>query len=240
MPLSSERLPNLPLTGPELKQYAVRLLAEELKNRSVPEVITSCMAELFHDAMGRDWLFTQGTSYPRAVIHIKVRLHRSGDAHEVFARLHDARFSIEPEFHLTNPMAPKHAVFVRSSPPPLVGLTGPSHVDCFTLTAKTDNPNAIRVHYHIPIVVTNKIEPKPGDLFPTLERETLEYHPSEVPAPEDPVVVEESEEFAKAWGILSSEDLAAAKRHIEVSPAVVHEKKKRKRRRDSKKVEGAA
>lgn len=191
MPLSTDKIANTPLSGPELKRYSVQLLVDELEIRSVPESIVIQMTNVMSMAMDQDFLFMPGTSYPLAVIHIRVRLHYVGER---------CAFAVTPSFDLQNPLAPFHQVFVRTPATPPLPLRSDEGgiVECFTITAKTDNPNAIRVHYSIPIRVTTKIPPRPGEMFPTYESETLEFVSGDAPSA-TPSVKDESYDFALAW-----------------------------------------
>jgi len=56
LPLSKEKLPNNPLTGPELKEFVLALLRERMEN---------------------DWLFTSNTTYPRVAGEIVCKFHFS-------------------------------------------------------------------------------------------------------------------------------------------------------------------
>lgn len=193
MPLSTDRIPNLPLTGPELKQYTLALLDRELQMRSVPEAVAQKVAASAEAAMSADFLFRAGSAYPHATLTLVVRVHWAGEA---------CAFSVVPSYELANAMYPKHAVLVRGAAPPLAERDGDEGVAAFTLTAKTDNPNAIRVHFGMPITVSRNVPPNPGELFGKTEEQTIEYDPAEVPAPASPEVTDETEEYAAKWGVV--------------------------------------
>ena len=54
MPLSSETVPNAPLTGPELLEYTIGKIRE---------------------ALGAEWVFNPGTSYPRVAVSAEIVFH---------------------------------------------------------------------------------------------------------------------------------------------------------------------
>jgi hypothetical protein len=210
MPLSTDKIPNFPLTGPEIKEYTLRLLHDELELRSVPDQFIGDIEVAMDRAMSQDFLFKPSTSYPLAEIVVTLRLHYAGDK---------CAFSVEPRYNLPNmPTYPKHSVFVRCGDvPPLALREGAQGCECFTLTAKCDNPNAIRVHFGMPIRLTRRIEPNPGEMFGSFKDETFEYDPATVPEPAAPVVTDESEEFSAKWGI-SVEGVVETMREIIVTP----------------------
>jgi hypothetical protein len=193
MPLSTDRLPNLPLNGPELKRYIVQLLVDELEQRSVPDFAVIQMSAALQTAMDNDFMFKIGTAYPQVGFELSVRLHWSGE---------QCAFSIEPKFAVNNPLAPKHEVYVRCGvEPPLLNVEGTQAVEAFTMSGTVTNPNLVRIHYRLPIELVSKVHPKPGQLFGEFETEVLEYDPSTVPMSDPPKITDYSEEFEAAWGI---------------------------------------
>lgn len=191
MPLTKDRLPNTPLTGYELRLWALALLTEELAVRSVPDAIVREMVDAFNLAMANDFLFAHNAAYPGIMLEIVVRMHRCGER---------AAFSIVPTFTHRNDL-PVHTVLVRGPEPPLAERDGEEQVEAFTLKATAENPNLIRIHYGIPIVVMRKIEPKPGDLFPKFEPETIEYDPAEFESPAAPEVIDATDIHVALWGV---------------------------------------
>jgi len=193
MPLTSDRLPNNPLTGSELKTYLCAILRDELEMRAVPEPITIQVVQAMASGMDRDYFFNPGTAYPRVVATIQVRLHYAGQER--------CAFSVKPWFKVQNPLAPTHEVLVRSAGPPLTERGEGEGIEAFTMVATTENPNLIRVHYNIPINITRKAPPKPNEMFPSFETERLEYDPAEFPEPASPSVTDETEQFAAMWRV---------------------------------------
>lgn len=192
MPLSTDKLPNLPLTGPELKSYTASLLRDELEIRSVPPAVSDAVVGAMSGAMDRDYLFAEATAYPLVQITIEVRLHYANGL---------AGFSVKPSYVIQNPMAPTHEVFVRSPAPPLTVRSEDEGIEAFTLTTTVENPNLVRIHYGLPIEITRKSHPKPNEMFPRFETETLQYDPADFPEPAAPTVKDETEHFATIWRV---------------------------------------
>lgn len=188
MPLSSSQIPNLPLAGPELKMYCSSILQNELELRSVPESILADVVDALCAAMSNDFLFLAGTSYPNVRVELEVRLHyRDGEC----------EYSLRPVIHTANPLDKVHPVFVRVSTP----LSNRDNVktEAFTLMAAVDNPNLVRVHYGLPIVLTRRKDPDPGQIFSEVVSEALEYNPADFDEPTPPSVKDETEEVAEAY-----------------------------------------
>jgi hypothetical protein len=192
MPLSTDKLPNSPLTGPELKSYTASLLRDELEIRSVPPAVSDAVVGAMSSGMDRDYLFAEATAYPLVQITIEVRLHYANGL---------AAFTVKPSYVIQNPMAPTHEVFVRSSAPPLTVRSEDEGIEAFTLTTTVENPNLVRIHYGLPIEITRRAHPKPNEMFPRFETETLEYVPADFPEPTGPVVKDETEHFATIWRV---------------------------------------
>ena len=193
MPLSTDKIPNFPLNGPEVLRYLVAMLRDELEHRSVPPEIINKMCNSLEKSSRSDFFFAAGSAYPRLSIQLQIRLH--------FDNQHDS-FSIAPTFETQNPLAKNHSVFVRGVAPPLMerGIEG-ERVECFTLRVVAENPNLIRIHYGIPIIQVNRIPPAPGQMFPGFESKEIEVDPAEYPEPKAPEVTDECAEFESAWGV---------------------------------------
>lgn len=188
MPLSTSKIPNLPLTGPELKTYAAAILHAELETRSVPDEIIAQVVDGFSAAMSNDFLFLPCTSYPNVRVELKVRLHFKGDKCE---------YSLQPRVFTTNPLDKEHPVFVRVSA--LLEDREGATTEAFTMSATVDNPNLVRVHYGIPIVLSRRKDPEPGQIFAEVVNEVLEYNPADFELPTPPTVKDETEEVAAAY-----------------------------------------
>ena len=211
MALSTEKLPNNPITGSELMQLCVTLLRDELIMRSVPGQTTCLLVDSMEHAMKNDFLFAATAAYPGISLEIAVKLHRSGDF---------CAFAIKPVFkHMSNTF-PEHTVFVRTpaAPPLDVHRSDDEQVECFTLAMKIDNPNSIRVHYGIPIIRQIREEPKPGEMFGQFRTETLEYNPEECGPKPLPSVIDESEQYERMWGVVK--EVVSAESSTDLEPAV--------------------
>jgi hypothetical protein len=198
MPLSSERLANVPLNGQELKEYSRKLLTRELVAREVPDDVALAMVLAFDTAMDKDFISRETAAYPEVVVELNVKAHfYSVEMEWAFA------FEIEPVFHTINILAPKHIVVVRSPKPPMKEFAGRGTVVAFQLTSKVENPNLVRVHYGIPIVIQKRKEPEPGQMFADIVSETLEYTPEDFPGKtlSEPLVIDQTEEVEALWGI---------------------------------------
>jgi hypothetical protein len=190
MPISTNRIANLPLTGPEVKTYALALLRAELDCRGVNETVIDAMVASLATACDNDFMFRSGTAYPGITITLQVRLHYCGER---------AAYSIVPTFKHQNPL-PDNVPLVRSVEPPLLDRGEDEHVEAFTITAKAISPNLIRVHYGMPITEIKRRDPRPGDLFPEYYEEQIAADPADYPAPEGLSVKDETEQVALAWG----------------------------------------
>lgn len=199
MPISTLQIPNLPLTGPELKTYCCALLGAELEMRSVPEKVTGTLVDALAVAMGNDFLFLSGTSYPNVRVELQVRLHY---------RDNELEYSLRPVIHTTNPLDKVHPVFVRISS--FMADRAGAKTEAFTLTATVDNPNLVRVHYGIPITLSRRKDPNPGQMFAEIVTETLEYDPEEFEPPAPPTVKDETGEISAAYSAKPSTPSASA------------------------------
>ena len=147
MGLASESIPNRPLRGDELAEYAIKLMRDRLKN---------------------DHHFSAQVTY------------------------HQLAFELTGVFHFAYPVGdvpllvqPRADGTVTGVPPtPLVEQDGeqqPSEVVAFELASSIEDPNLVRVHCELPVVVTTKTPPKPGEVFPHIEQHQVKYDPTDYP-----------------------------------------------------------
>lgn len=195
MPTSRDKIPNLPLSGPELSTWVVAMLCDELQKREVPAEIAENIAERMQRAFANDFLFRVGTSYPAVEVELKFRLHWRGDGYF---------YSVEPEFKLSNPLAPKHTVRIPTNTPPMAERDG-TKVEAFTLTALAANPNLIRVRYRISILQMVPEDPMPGELYKRFRTVEIEYDPAEFPEPDPATVFDETAAVSAEWGVKQEE-----------------------------------
>jgi len=205
MPLSTEKLANLPLNGQELKAYTRKLLDNELQKRGVPNACVLGIDAAFETAMVNDFISRETAAYPEVTVELNLKLHYAMDEwiERGGEQIAASAFELQPVFRTINILAPTHAVVVRSPKPPIKEFAGRGTVVAFQLTSKVENPNLVRVHYGIPIVIQKRKEPEPGKMFADIESETLTYTPEDFPGvtlPE-PLVIDQSEEVAALWGI---------------------------------------
>lgn len=205
--LSTDKIPNSPITGPELQKYSRALLINELKSKSVPDAITCRIAEDFTLASNNDWFFKPGTAYPLITLSLSVRLHYldQESANPSFA------YELIPVFKYQSNTFPDHVVVTRSivSNPPLQGFTGKNRVVAFTLKSQVKNPNLIRIHFNMPITRTERIDPKPGELFGQFRDVAEAVDPTQYDKPEPPEVSDESSEYAAKWGVRLESEVVA-------------------------------
>ena len=91
---------------------------------------------------------------------------------------------------------------VEAVPPLLSADPDARHVvDCFTLSVKVDNPNLVRVHCGLPVVISEKKPPKYGDMFPEIQQHEIRYDPTDYDPLPEPTITEQSAEVSKRWGI---------------------------------------
>lgn len=193
MALSPEKLPNTPIMGDELRQLSLTLLTDEFQMRSVPQACADRLLHATDIAMRNDFLFAKTAAYPGIRLELRVKLHRCGEK---------CAFEITPIFkHMSNTFL-DHTVFVRApGGPPLSERSDDEQVECFTLSMKIENPNAVRVHYGLPIIRQVREEPKPGEMFGQFRTETLEYDPAECGPKPEPSVIDESGQYERMWGV---------------------------------------
>jgi hypothetical protein len=199
MPLTKqEKIPNLPLSGWELSVYVRSMFKKVLEQRGV---LDSSEIELVLNpltaAMQNDCFFSGSFMYPKVSFEIAAQFHRIGDR---FA------YSVQPLFKTANPLQPTHTPFIRrlpgTPPPPVVFTPEDEHVvDCFTALSAVDNPNLVRVHNGMPVSVTASVPPAVGELFGKIERHEVRYDPTDYPPLPDPAVTDQTEAFARQWGI---------------------------------------
>jgi len=202
---TSEQIPNLPLNGGELACYALACLESVCRARNTSRYEKICLS--LSAALSNDWVFKSQFTYPNVTFSIAVRTHlTTGSGGERFA------FSLEPEFKFPNqppvPLGyPVSRPFVRlpvgtGAPPIDEYRTEDEHtVDCFTISVKVDNPNLVRVHHRMPVLIQNKVPPKHGELMGKIENHEVLYDPSDYPPLAPPMVTEESEAFVAKWQV---------------------------------------
>lgn len=205
MPLSRETIPNFSLNGQELALYTRELLSRTCKQRGWSGRHIEMVIGSLERSLSNDWAFRQSYTYPDAEIKISLRSHAMEFGNtELFA------FDLEAYFVFpANSSFPNCKPFVRrpagaSSPPinridELAGFPKTEIADCFTLEVKCDNPNLIRVHCGLPIVIAEKVPPKHGDLFGTVQNHEIRYDPHDYEPLPEPQVTDNTEEYIELW-----------------------------------------
>jgi hypothetical protein len=206
MPTSKETVPNLPLNGNELLQYTLTLFSSVLRDRAVLDVRDMQRAYgALENALYTDYHFHSQYTYANIEIEVGAKFHLMGDK---FA------FTLEPVFTMDKPMKPYFAPFVRRpvgvpAPPLDSWLPGEAHViDCFTIATKVESPNLVRVHCGMPVRLTAKVPPPPGQMFPSIEIHEIKYDPTDYPPLPSPIVTDQTERCVQEWGISAYTGLA--------------------------------
>lgn len=198
---NAETIPNFPLNGHELATYALLVFERVCEKRNWDAKRYAIVSQAFQAAMENDWHFKNTTRYGDTNFEISVQSHAVEDGtREQFS------FTLEPTFRFPlTPLDAESKPFVRRPvgmpAPPLEGF-GPNalhFVDCFTAWVKVDNPNLVRVHCNMPIVIQEKVQPAHGEMFGKIKNHEIRYDPAEYEALPEPVVVDRSAEFVKIW-----------------------------------------
>lgn len=197
MPAAEAKILNTPLNGLELTNYICRVLDETLTKRNVlSQSQRGQVVEALRTSMRNDCFFSLQTIHANVICELAFQYHAA-----------DTRlaFTLAPKFTLPNNMNKVNEPFTRRpvgvSAPPLDGLASDVEqvADCFTLRVTVDNPNAVRVRCGMPIITVDKLDPKPGDIFPKFERREHYYDPNTAPPLPSVQVVEETPTYAMKW-----------------------------------------
>ena len=201
--LTSERVPNNPLTGVELQArvlYVLRKLFEERLPPPIDKAFPPIPLALLDIECRNDFIFGATVIYPSVSWKATAKFHFTPP--DVMPR--DVQYSLEVEFAFRNITMPKHSVNVRSTPPPLPGgivERAETGVVAFTVEEKVENPNLVRVNSGLPITITRAIRPEPGEFIGRIERHDIQYDKTDYPEPPEPVVVDISAECRREWGV---------------------------------------
>lgn len=201
-PISSqETIPNFPLNGNELAIYAVKVFEQVCKQRDLLPFVSEPATEALKRALEGDWAFKSTMLYPGVNFEIALQSHVTRN-HEV-----RAAFTLEPVFKFPNNSSfAECKPFVRRpvncTAPPLEGFSADAQhsVDCFRIAVKVENPNLVRVHCGMPITITEKIQPKHGEMFGSFENHEIRYDPADYEPLPAPVVTDETVKFVQLWG----------------------------------------
>lgn len=222
-PISSrETIPNFALNGQELAIYAVTVFERECELRDLLGVVRDPAVEALKRALENDWVFKSQFVYPKVEFVIALQTH--------VIRNHETRAAFTLDLHFkfpTNVAFPEAKPFVRrplNCPAPPLEFYPPdaAHVfDCFTLAVKVENPNLVRVHCNLPITISEKVQPKHGEMFGSFKNHELRYNPEDYEALPDPVVTDKSEHFLKLWG-LDGANVELVHRPIDEQELIAH------------------
>ena len=166
MGLASESIPNRPLRGDELAEYAIKLMRDRLKNAH---------------------------HFSAQVTYHQVAFELTGVFHFAYP-VGDTRLLVQPLADGTVTGVPPTPLVVDAE-----GEQQPSEVVAFELASAIEDPNLTRVHCELPVTVTVKTPPKPGEVFPHIEQHQVKYDPTDYPplAPpaERSLVAEKEKQF---------------------------------------------
>ena len=203
MPLQSEKIPNNPLTGLELKErvlYVLRGLFESRLPTPIDKGFVPIPLALLRVEADNDFLFGATVTYPGVSWLATFKAHFTAPDVEPLA----VQYSLEVEFRFRNASLPKHKVSVRTYPPPLptsVVERAETGVVAFTVTEMVENPNLVRVASGLPITIVRAIRPEPGEFIGKIERHEIAYDKTDYPEPPEPVVTDISAECRREWGV---------------------------------------
>lgn len=203
MGLSSEKIPNNPLTGVELQArvlYVLRKLFEERLPPPIDKGFPPIPLALLGVEMDNDFTFGGTVVYPSVSWLATFKCHFTAPDVEPLA----VQYSLEVEFRFRNASLPKHKVSVRTYPPPLptsVVERAETGVVAFTVAETVENPNLVRVNSGLPITIVRAVRPEPGEFIGKIERHDIQYDKTDYPAPPEPVVTDISEECRREWGV---------------------------------------
>jgi hypothetical protein len=198
---SRETIPNFPLNGQELAIYAVKTFERVCLKRDVLPALRDAAVAAFKTACENDWVFKPSFIYANAKIEIGFQSHATVNHETKIA------FTLEPVFRFVNINFSECKPFVRRPlgmvAPPLEGYAPEAEhrVDCFTIAVSVENPNLVRVHHGMPITITEKRQPKHGDLFGTIENHEVRYDPQDYEPLPEPVVTDDTDRFVDSWGL---------------------------------------
>ena len=201
--LTSERVPNNPLTGVELQArvlYVLRKLFEERLPPPIDKDFLPVPLALLKIECENDFIFGATVTYPGVSWLAAFRAHFTAPDVEPLA----VQYCLEVEFKFRNASLPKHKVSVRTYPPPLptsVVERAETGVVAFTVTEMVENPNLVRVNSGLPITITRAIRPEPGEFIGKIERHEIAYDKTDYPEPPEPVVTDISAECRREWGV---------------------------------------
>lgn len=194
-PVSSrETIPNFPLNGHELAIYAVRVFEQVCKQRDVLPVVSGPATEALLNAMKNHFGFKSSYAYPGVFFEIAFQSH--------VIRNHETRvsFTVTPNFSGCEPFVRRP---LHCSAPPLEGWSPEAEhvVDCFTIRVKVENPNLVRVHQGMPIVISEKVPPKHGMMLGSIEHHEVKYDPKDYGDPPPFLVLDQRQEFIAKWNL---------------------------------------
>jgi hypothetical protein len=200
---SRETIPNFPLNGQELALFTREVLKKTLLARNWSGRHSEILIAALQNALETDWLFKPQFIYPNVSFEIAIQSHCvEHGTEEQFACDLGLVFKFP-----NNASFPEGKPFVRrpvgvSSPPIEKFEPEDLHtVDCFVVSVKVENPNLVRVHCNLPIVIAEKIQPKHGELFGKIQNHEVRYDPKDFEELPAWMVLDRSREFADMWDL---------------------------------------
>jgi hypothetical protein len=200
---SRETIPNFPLNGQELALFTREVLKKTLLARNWSGRHSEILIAALQNALETDWLFKPQFIYPNVSFEIAIQSH-------CVEHVTEAQFAFDLGLVFkfpNNASFPESKPFVRrpvgvSSPPIEKFEPEDLHtVDCFVVSVKVENPNLVRVHCNLPIVIAEKIQPKHGELFGKIQNHEVRYDPKDFEELPAWSVLDRSREFADMWDL---------------------------------------
>ncbi len=163
MPTESQKVPNNPLTGAELKAVCLKHVRELMQQTEV-ELIAAV-----EERMSRDQLFSPAPyTHPRARVEINFKFHWANK------NLPQTEFKVQSGLEPTGP-----EVF------PISEATE-SFVSGVHREFTIESPNLERLAAGLPINQVESVKPKPGEMFGSFKTTEIPVNPEDYPKPNPP------------------------------------------------------
>ena len=183
MPTQSEKIPNKPLNGQELKAICLKN-ADELTQKA-REKLTAALA----DRIDRDSLFAATYAFPGVKIEVSFR------------------------FHFRNRNIPKTEFSVSATEGESVTSPAGAHfIDATNRDLEIDNPNLTRLDAGLPFTEIEVKRAAPGEVFGKIETRDLDIDRTGYPKPTPPVDTNTSEHVAAEFGVTEANRLRPRER----------------------------
>lgn len=183
MPTQSEKIPNKPLNGQELKAVCLKH-ADELTQKAREKLATALA-----DRIDRDSLFAATYAFPGVKIEASFR------------------------FHFRNRNLPKTEFSVAAAEGESVSSPAGTHfIEATNRELEIDNPNLTRLDAGLPFTEVEVKRAAPGEVFGKIETRELDVDGTGYPKPTPPVDTNTSEHVAAELGVKEANRLRPKER----------------------------